>query len=237
VTGTATAELTISGRFNGPDRTANGGYVCGLLAGRLGSRAAVALHAPPPLDVPLRVTADRGRTHLWHENEVLASAVPATRPIGVVPAPVPTPTAVAAGRHYEGRRRHPFPTCFVCGVRRTAGDGLNLTPGEVPGRAATVACVWSPEESVATDGAVTSAVVWGVLDCPSGWAAGPMPTPRVLVWMTAEILRLPAVGTEYVVVAESTGEGGSSSFGGVSALYGPGDDLVAHAASRWLVLA
>lgn len=237
VTGTAISEVTIAGRFNGPDGSANGGYASGLLAGHLDSRATVALHAPPPLDVPLQVTAEQGRAHLWCGEDLLASAAPGTGPIAW-PAAVPVHTAVAA-LNYHGWHEHPFPSCFVCGVRRRTGDGLGLTPGDVPGRPGSVACAWTPDESVAdegADGAVASAVVWSVLDCPGGWAGGPMSTPRVLVWMTAAILEPVVIGTRYVVVGEFSGRTGPS-FGATTALYGADGRMVAHAASRWLVLA
>lgn len=232
MTGTAVSEVTIDGRFNGPDRSAHGGYVAGLLAGRLDSRAAVALHAPPPLRVALRATTAHGRAYLWDGEEVLASAAPSTNPIPW-PGVVSLGTAETAAFSYHGRHEHPFPSCFACGVRRGNGDGLGLTPGDVPCRAGVVACVWTPDESVARDGAVAPEVVWSVLDCPGGWAGGRMATPRVLVWMTAELLEPVAVGTRYVVVGESAGP----SFGATTALYGSGGRMVAHAASRWQVLA
>ena len=47
--------VTIDGRFNGPARSAQGGYVSGVLAGMLGGRAEVTLRLPPPLDVAMDV--------------------------------------------------------------------------------------------------------------------------------------------------------------------------------------
>jgi hypothetical protein len=46
--------VVIDRRFNGPRNSANGGYACGLAGTAVGSPSGrVALHEPPPLDVPL----------------------------------------------------------------------------------------------------------------------------------------------------------------------------------------
>jgi hypothetical protein len=60
-----TSWITVEPRFRGPDRSANDGYVSGLLAevyrNRTGHHlATVTLRTPPPLDTALAVRADGG---------------------------------------------------------------------------------------------------------------------------------------------------------------------------------
>ena len=45
--------ITIDRRYRGPPTSANGGYVCGLVANAIGGSGEVTLRAPPPLDQPL----------------------------------------------------------------------------------------------------------------------------------------------------------------------------------------
>ena len=41
--------VVIEERFRGPPRSANGGYICGLLAAHIDGDAEITLLAPPPL--------------------------------------------------------------------------------------------------------------------------------------------------------------------------------------------
>ena len=62
--------VTIPGRFNGPANSGNGGYVCGLLAAHMDGASEVSLRAPPPLEVPLRLTRETGLAQL-HDGQML----------------------------------------------------------------------------------------------------------------------------------------------------------------------
>lgn len=223
----------IAGRFNGPAGSANGGYACGAFAGRVGTLCSVTLHAPPRLDVPLRIDVRGRRAHLWDADELVATASPTahrTEP----PAAVSLPVAARAAAGFAGRSGHPFPSCFVCGVRRAADDGLSLRPGPMPGRPGTVACPWRPDDSVTdASGRVPPEVVWSVLDCPGGWTTDPVATPRVLSTMTAELFGVPVVGSEYVVVARLVQEAERATTN-TSALYTSDGELLAGATTRWL---
>jgi hypothetical protein len=53
-----TAPLVIAPRFCGPPDSGNGGYVCGLIAGRLGEQTEMTLRAPPPLATPMTVEGE-----------------------------------------------------------------------------------------------------------------------------------------------------------------------------------
>jgi len=65
--------LTIPARFNGPPGSANGGYVCGLVATLVGGEeVAVSLRAPPPLERQLAVLRDGERVEV-RDGEVLVA--------------------------------------------------------------------------------------------------------------------------------------------------------------------
>jgi hypothetical protein len=229
--------LIVPARFNGPPRSAHGGYICGVLARLasdvLGGPVAVTLHEPPPLDTELRVEPGRRRLHLWHGDRLLASAAPTGhRPTDV--DPVEPELAKEAAQGYPGYTSHPFPTCFVCGVQRP--DGLGLAPGPVPGRAGTVADRWTPDDSMTgPDGLVRPEILWSVLDCPSGWTTGPLTTPRVLSWMTAEVCHRPTAGTLSVVTAHLVGDDGHVTTN-TSTLRDELGTVLARATTRWIML-
>ncbi|MEU5976475.1 hypothetical protein [Streptomyces sp. NPDC047315] len=196
--------IRVDRRHNGPPHSANGGYACGLVATRASRHLnadgdlAVQLHAPPPLGTGLRLTRAGRRFHLWHGGELVATATPrasVTDTVGSVPPAV----AEHAMRDYAGHRHHPFPTCFVCGPDHR--DGLRLTPGPVPGPENRVACVWTPSAATCDGtGTVAEELVWAALDCPGGWALGPMRDPLLLARMAARVRILPRVGETVVVV-------------------------------------
>lgn len=224
--------LTIDGRFNGPDGSANGGYVCGSFAGLCPQPVAVTLHSPPRLDVPLRAELGGRRAHLWDGEELVATAAPTSHQVGSV-EPVSAADATLAMAHYRGRDQHPYPRCFACGTDRDPGDGLLLAPGPVPGRSNLVACQWTPDESLlGVEGRVRPEFVWAVLDCPSGWTADLVAAPKVLGWMRAEVLLLPAVGETCTVVARLDSADGHG-MAGTSTLYDAGGALLARATTRW----
>ncbi|HEY4024039.1 MAG TPA: hypothetical protein VGM75_35510 [Pseudonocardiaceae bacterium] len=231
--------LVIAGRFNGPDGSANGGYACGAFAGHVGPAfhgpLAVTLHTPPRLDTPLRSETRGRRAALWDGDELVATASPtAHRPSELPPLPLPVAEQAATG--FTGRHGHPFPTCFVCGVERAEDDGLYLSPGPVPDHPDTVACPWQPDDSVADqNGRVRPEVLWSALDCPGGWTTDPVATPRVLSWMTADLLDAPLAGTTYVIIARLD-HAEDRSTTNTSALYTVDGSLLARATTQWLAI-
>ncbi|MFI1868758.1 hypothetical protein [Streptomyces jumonjinensis] len=201
---TANRTIRVGPRYNGPPNSANGGYVSGLIAARArrmletDGDLAVQLHAPPPLGTGLRLTRTGKRAHVWHGEDLIATASPqvsVTAPVDFVPPA----DAEHAMRRYEGHRSHPFPTCFVCGPGHR--DGLRLAPGPVPGSGNQVACLWTPDAACGDGtGAVAEELVWAALDCPGGWTLDPLRSPLVLGRMAARIPVLPRVGETVVVV-------------------------------------
>ena len=232
----------VPSHFNGPTGSANGGYVCGRLAGYLDDPATVTLHRPPPLATPMTAEADpAGSVRLGHAGAVVAEAVPAPdTPSLRVPDTVSLPEA----RAVAGRARYfddvVFPTCFVCGPARRPGDGLRIFPGPVSGRALWAA-PWTPNPSLA-DGTrgVPPEIVWAALDCPSGIAAAEAAdlgehAAIVLGRMTARVAVLPAAGDDYTVISWPTGRDGRKLTAG-SALLSRGGEVLAAARTVWLTV-
>jgi hypothetical protein len=224
--------LTIPSRFRGPKGCGNGGYTSGLLAGHLGEGAIeVTLRRPPPLDVPLTVTADGQGVQLrTHEGAVVGEASTAPfRPREVV-EPVSYDEAGKAETAYGGLVRHPFAECFVCGTRRTPDDALCLRPGLL-GDGRRTACTWVPSAATGVD----TAVVWAVLDCPSGWTADVSGRPIVLGRIVATVDALPALGSRCVVMGEKLGEEGRKVHT-ASTVYGEDGRVMATARQVWIAV-
>jgi hypothetical protein len=125
-----TDPLTIPARFNGPPGTANGGFTCGLLAGRLDAEVVeVSLRAPPPLERPLTVERAGESAELWDGDALVAEAAPAELALDPPRAVSPEAARAAAqAGHEHWTAKHPFPTCVVCGPGREPGDGMRLFP-------------------------------------------------------------------------------------------------------------
>jgi len=222
--------LTVARQFRGPDRSGNGGYTAGLLAGAgwTGAQAVtVTLRQPPPLDIALSVVLDGAGIRLMHGDEVVATAEPGS--LGRVAAdPVPFDVAVKASEGFAGFAKHPFPGCFTCGPARTAGDGLRVFPGPVGGDV--VAAPWVP-----ADGFADAAIVWAALDCPGGWSLDLVGRPMVLGRIPATVASVPSVGERCVVVGHARGIDGRKGFTD-SALYGEDGRLLARAEQTWIAV-
>jgi hypothetical protein len=219
--------ITVARRFRGPNRSGNGGYTAGLLAGCLeADPVTVTLRTPPPLDVPLSVVPDGDGVALTDGDTLIATAVPGslTRPAA---EPVSYPEAVAASRGYPGFAQHPFPSCFTCGPDNP--DGLHLYAGPVPGRDAVVAAPWTP------NGAVSRELVWAALDCPGGWSIDLIGRPMVLGRITAAVSALPAEGERCVVVGHAHSVDGRKGLTD-SALYTADGRLLARAEHTWVAV-
>ncbi|MFJ9774319.1 hypothetical protein ACIRVF_24270 [Kitasatospora sp. NPDC101157] len=231
--------LRIPPRYNGPAASGHGGYVCGrfaaLAAAHQGAVTTVTLHAPVPLDEPLTFVPGLRRSTVTHGTRLLATVAPGSTPADPPPAVDPAAARAAADR-FPGGTGHPFPTCFACGDRRPARDGLGLAPGPVEGRPGTVASPWRPATEDAVDGApVPAELLWSALDCPGGWTDDPVARPRLLTRMTAVVLRAPRAGEPCVVVARR-GTVGGRLLRVDSALYDTSAQLLASATATWTAL-
>ena len=232
-------QITIHNRFHGPPSSANGGYVCGRLAAFVDGPATVRLMRPPPLDVAMTVHEVDGAKHDGtvelrdREGGAVARAWP-----GGPGLPPPTPPswdeAVAASKRYTGFDRHAYPTCFVCGPEREAGDGLCLFAGPVEGgsTATLVAAPWQPDASLAgEDDVVAHEFLWSALDCPGAFTFA-TERPMLLGELAAEILRPARVGARLIVTGWETSAEGRKHFTG-TAVHTEGGALVALAHGIW----
>lgn len=229
-----TTPLTIDSRYNGPPASGNGGYTCGALASRLGGTVEVRLHQPPPLAHPMEVRATADSLSAFAAGTQIATARPAQLRMDIPEPPSADEARRAADRpeataHHD---RHPFPTCFVCGPERRAGDGLRLFPGPVEGRDIWTT-PWTPEDELGDEKGILSAgIVWAALDCPS---AAPFMDGRTIVLGTLTARRLEAVhaGRPYVVASWPIAVEGRKQTSGV-ALFDEDDALIAAARAIWI---
>ena len=202
-------EIVISGRFRGPPGSGNGGYVSGLLAGRLGGGAEVSLRRPIPLDTALALgQSDAGGLELRHGDELLATARPGD-PGPIDPPHVSAAEAEAATTRAEAAAaNHLLPGCFGCGPARAPGDGLRiLTHPLGPGRGGVHAALWRPDAALGQGGGrLAPEFLWTALDCAGGFAvmaglAEPAPDDHVLLGrFRGRVERRPRT-TEPVIVA------------------------------------
>src|SRR6476660_3143988 len=133
-------------RFGGPPKSANGGYVCGLLAAYIEGNAEITLLAPPPLGEPLCIIAGERSVELRTQEKTLARGRKVSIDLPEIPVASFCEAHDAIRRLPYDESRHPLPTCFVCGPRRTEGDGLRIIPSPLPARAddTTFAAAWVP---------------------------------------------------------------------------------------------
>lgn len=232
-----TDTLVVPPRFNGPPESANGGYVAGLLAARIGGAYAVTvtLREPPPLKVPLHLQHDdAGRLVASFGGAVIATAEAGELEHEQVDS-VSLGVAREAEERYAGLRAHPFPTCFACGPKRPEHDGLGLRPGRVEDDDR-VACTWTPDPTLADhDGLVAEPLVWAALDCPSGWASDLAARPMVLGRITAAVDARPRAGDRCVIVARVRAEDGRKTFT-ASTAYDPDGRVLGRAEATWIAL-
>ncbi|MBL8201235.1 MAG: hypothetical protein JNK40_09720 [Chromatiales bacterium] len=228
----------IAGRFCGPPRSGNGGYVCGRVASRLPGPVAVRLKAPPPLHTELRLESTGSAARLFDGTTLVAEARCA--PLDLQPPRAPSRAeAERAAQDYAGFHAHAFPGCFVCGPARQPGDGLRIFPGTVHAAGAGVgllAAPWTPDASLAGDGGtVRPEFLWSALDCPGGFAVLP-PVGGVAVVLGelwASIEGAVGAGEPCLVTAWPLAVDGRKHVAG-SAVYGADGRLVARARAVWL---
>jgi hypothetical protein len=241
--------IAIDRRFRGPPTSANGGYVCGLVANVIGGSGEVTLRVPPPLDQPLEIVqgAD-GSVELRNAQTLLATGRSARLDVAEIPAASFHEAEDAASRSlYADERNHNLPSCFVCGPGRAPEDGLRIFVGPLAAspsrRIEALAAGWVPSADLAgDDGRVRGEFVWSVLDCPTGFAAVSArhfgmcgSEPVLLGRMAAQIVQRPKPGDRCIVVAWPTGRDGRKLFAN-SALLGTDGETLAVAQATWLIV-
>jgi len=228
--------LQVAARFCGPPSSANGGYVCGLVADAIGRLVTVRLLKPPPLDVALTLHADDdGTWHVEQGGQRIVEARPATLDDLTPPSPVSYIDALDASRHasWSDPAQHPCPGCFVCGPLRSRGDGLRLFAGPVSGQDF-VATAWLPDASLSHgDGKVAPEFIAAALDCPGFQALRTGMKPWLLGEYTCRIDRRVHVDEPCVIVGWKIDVKGRRSIVG-TALYDEDGELCALAKGVWI---
>ena len=230
------AEVEIAPRYCGPPGSGNGGYVAGLLAGFAAEPMEVRLQVPPPLSVPLTVTARGDGYQLSRGDTVIATATPRAVEFEV-PAAVPYAVAAAAAASYRGFSHHVFPRCFVCGPGRAAGDGLRVFPGALSHAGqSVVAAPWVPDASLAgTRARVRPEFLSAVLDCPGYFAVTAEARVMLLGSFACRIDADVEVGEQCVVVGWRLG-GSGRKHQAATVLYGADGTARARALATWVEL-
>lgn len=239
-----TDSLVIASSFCGPPDSGNGGYVCGRIAAYLDGPAEITLRRPPPLATPMAVARDGdGSVRVLCGDALIAEANPvAGNRAAEPPGPVSISEARAAGASCRLRahpEEHPYPTCFVCGTDRAAGDGLHILVGPVAGRNLS-AEVWFPDAALAgSDGCVRPEFLWAALDCAGGLGAfgnaAPDGPPYVLGRFSVNQIAPVTTGEPHVVVGWRLAADGRKMTAGSALLTAAGQAVgVAHA--TWIRL-
>ena len=154
--------------------------MCGRLAQYVEGIASVRLRIPPPLDVALEVEQTPSGATLIHDGKVVAEARSSSLDLEIPPPPT-VEEAEAASRLFPGFKSHRFPSCFVCGPERQAGEGLHIFAGPVAGRNI-VACTWTPDAALAAGGRILPPeFTWAALDCPGGFSFPEPPEGTILL--------------------------------------------------------
>ena len=226
--------LTIASRFQGPPGSANGGYVCGLVAATLRVDLKVRLVAPPPLGTPLALEpVGAGEWLLSAATGPVAQAIAAQLELEVPSAPGYV-QAVWASQHYAGFREHAFPDCFVCGPHRRRGDGLRIFPGMLD--SGIVAAPWLPADSLdGGDGKVAPEFHWAALDCPGYFAVSGGRRVMLLGEMQAHVDRRVHVGESCTVIGWRIDSDGRKHRAG-TAIFDEDGELCARARATWIEL-
>jgi hypothetical protein len=238
--------VMIEQRFCGPPKSANGGYVCGLVANYIDGCAEVTLMAPPPLGQRLDVVVGEEGVELRKGETTLAKGRGVHLNVSEIPIVEFAEAEDAVHRSPFDEGRHPLPSCFVCGPARANGDGLRIIPAPLSrpnGKAGALAAPWVPYADLAGgDGPLAREFIWAALDCPTGFAGvgarhlGMTGSETTLLGrMSARIERRPRPGDRCIIVAWPTGRDGRKLFAN-SALLASSGKVLAVAQATWIVV-
>jgi hypothetical protein len=233
----ATAEssmIQVARRFCGPPESANGGYICGLVAGRIHQPVTVRLLRAPPLATALELHGAEPGVWAVEYAGLRYIEARATPPLELA-IPASPGFLEAQESSLDGPRdprEHPCPGCFVCGPERALGDGLRIFAGPVPGRDV-VAAAWVPDVSLARDGKVPSEVLSAALDCPGFHALRTGPRPWLLGEFTAQVDRLVHAEERCVIVGWKIASAGRKQTVG-TALFDEDGEVCAWARGLWI---
>jgi hypothetical protein len=227
--------IQVARRFCGPPQSANGGYICGLVAGQIHQPVTVRLLRAPPLETALELhTAEPGIWAVEHAGlRYIEARVTGPLELAIPDSPGFLQAQESSLHGPNDAREHPCPGCFVCGPDRAPGDGLRIFGGPVPGRDI-VAAAWVPDRSLARgDGQVPPEVLSAALDCPGFHALRTGAKPWLLGEFAAHIDRLVHVDEPCVIVGwKIAGAGRKQTVG--TALFDEDGGVCAWARGTWI---
>jgi hypothetical protein len=231
---TESSVIHVARRFCGPPGSANGGYICGLVAAHIPQPVTVRLLRAPPLETALELHGVE--PGVWAVDYAglryieARATVPLTLDIPASPGYRQAQESALLGP--SDPREHPCPGCFVCGPDRAAGDGLRLFAGPVPGREL-VAAAWVPDASLARGGKVGPEILSAALDCPGFHALRTGARPWLLGEFAAHVDRPVHVQERCVIVGwKIVGAGRKQTVG--TALFGEDGEVCAWARGTWI---
>jgi hypothetical protein len=233
--------VTIPAQFNGPLRSGNGGWVCGLLADEWARRhgptlVTSTLLQPPPLDTTLTWEEDDEAAELrllTAGGAIIGTATPGA--FSDDPTPVISRADANAGAAaYPGYTNHPFDHCFTCGTAREPGDGLRIFSGPIGDDR--TAAPWDVHPNfVDEDGTVSSSITWAGMDCAGFWAGGAPSDVLLLGRMTAEVIRPPVPGESLLATGWQRSRDGRKRLTS-TALYTDDGSLVGRSEQVWIAV-
>lgn len=213
-----------------------GGYTAAQFERAIGEPVSIALRAPIPLDVELKVRATGSGWQLVDGDTVVMAATPERPTFGVTEA-VDSIAARSASANFSGHDEHAAPECLSCGVGEKS---MQVWAGPLHDGTNRYATEWLPPPWAGdADGIVHEWFVWMALDCTSGFfvAGGAAEREAVTVQFAAEVIEPIRVGACYVVVGfDGNWVGGwdGRKRGAGSCVFDDAGRLIAQADSFWV---
>lgn len=227
--------MLVSHHFHGPPDSGNGGYTCGLIAEALDFSPQITLRKPIPLDRPLTLLAQADGSYQLLENNSLIANIQANNLHLEVPSAIAFEAATTASQQYIGHQQVlAYPSCFVCGKQRAAGEGLHIFAGPLP-NSQYYAAPWVPDAALAKeDGTLPARYIWAALDCPGAYAAMGSEVKNLLLGrMTAQQDHPLPAGQNSTIMAWLIAQEGRKYLSG-TALYDSSGRCVAKAMATWI---
>lgn len=183
----------------------------------------------------MTVKHDKDKLFLYNQDVLIAEAIPSELDI-VPPNPPTLQIANISAMKEEDITDHYFSHCFVCGTKRSVGDGLRIFPGPVKGENY-LAAAWIPDSSFSDDtGYIKNEIIWAALDCPNAWAIAYAKFRFIVLGrLVVQILSKPRPSEECIVIGWISSEDGRKINAG-TAIYSADGQLYAKGKATWIEL-
>lgn len=227
--------IIIKSRFCGFPGSGHGGYVAGLVAGRMNNEAEITFKKPPPIDQPLSLARlDADRILLKDGDDVIVEAHQTQVAFSVPDPPTYAEAIEASQESLALANGPPLSNCFVCGCDRPEGDGLRIFPGPASENMI-VAAPWIPDPSLADDtGRVRKEFLWAALDCPGAYAVAHEVVQVILLGqVSAKVITTVSPGEKCLVIGWHIATEGRKIYAG-TALFKESGELLGWARQTWI---